>query len=964
MIYRMKLQQIPLMRRVDVVIFGAGTAAVSAARAARQAGNAVLVLSDRAYLGEESAGALEVMEETRHGEFPGSGIEPGRPGTVKHALEMALLEAGVDFLFMARPVALLPGQEGVIHVVIASRTSLLAVSTGQVLDASTHGLLRSLPGVERFTARPRRALKRTAASAILFGNLACPPKLDGVRLTPVGRTILFTDRVKRDRMEVQAFRAQSEVEPCALTPEGAKAEAEFRARLLHPGVELLADAVRWKLTNTAEENVGLYDDPLVLTAAQYAVHPQLWICGPELPLSDAGLATLHDSAILAALGRRLAELMAAEARRPGAVNGTERDKVMPGFGKIRFVPSFLRETVEMLELELPEFPLLDQFDVVVAGGGTGGAPAGIAAARSGKRTLVLEQQRMLGGVGTAGTIGSYWFGNKVGFTAEVDSFLHSTDPTYVDPERKRPLATWNTELKAAWYLSQLQAAGGEVWLGSFAFGVEMDGDFVVGVLVSTPFGAGLVRCRSVVDASGNADIAAAAGAPLRVMDALHSAVQGAGLSPRRVGAHYVNTDFTFIDDNDPYGITYAYVQARAKFPEEFDSTTILNTRERRQIIGRIELSPLDFLAGRTFPDVINTASSNFDTHGFTTHPVFAVVAPDHAPLSANVPLRCLMPQRVRGVIVTGLGMSAHRDSLPVIRMQADVQNQGYAAGLAAAMATDCGGDFDAVNVRVLQRELVARQALAPEALEWEDSFPLPREEVVRSAAITPVTLFSAAILFAHPEESVPLLRAAMQQPASDLQYEEAALMLGLMADASAAFGLAELIAARPWDEGWNYRGMGQFGMSASRTDALIVALGRTRSVEAIPVLLEKMAALGSDAAFSHCRAVALAAGSLGASEYVPALQRLLSLPGMQGHAIVSFGDGVQAANGDPVETASRNNSLRELYLAKGLYLCGDCDGTGRRILEGYSRDLRGPFARHARAVLSASDFELLRRKSI
>src|SRR5690606_32248212 len=59
-------------------------------------------------------------------------------------------------------------------------------------------------------------------------------------------------------------------------------------------------------------------------------------------------------------------------------------------------------------------------DVLVMGGGTGGAPAGIAAARAGKTTLVAEYLSGLGGVGTLGLIGKYWFGNRVGFTAEVD----------------------------------------------------------------------------------------------------------------------------------------------------------------------------------------------------------------------------------------------------------------------------------------------------------------------------------------------------------------------------------------------------------------------------------------------------------------------------------------------------------------------------------------------------------------
>ena len=43
--------------------------------------------------------------------------------------------------------------------------------------------------------------------------------------------------------------------------------------------------------------------------------------------------------------------------------------------------------------------------------------------------------------------------------------------------------------------------------------------------------------------------------------------------------------------------------------------------------------------------------------------------------------------------------------------------------------------------------------------------------------------------------------------------------------------------------------------------------------------------------------------------------------------------------------------VRELHLARALWLCGDKDGLAKGILESYTRDPRGVFAKHARAVL-------------
>ena len=55
--------------------------------------------------------------------------------------------------------------------------------------------------------------------------------------------------------------------------------------------------------------------------------------------------------------------------------------------------------------------------------GTGGAPAGIAAARRGAKTLVVEYLHGLGGVGTLGLISKYYHGYREGFTAEIDRGL-------------------------------------------------------------------------------------------------------------------------------------------------------------------------------------------------------------------------------------------------------------------------------------------------------------------------------------------------------------------------------------------------------------------------------------------------------------------------------------------------------------------------------------------------------------
>ncbi len=49
----------------------------------------------------------------------------------------------------------------------------------------------------------------------------------------------------------------------------------------------------------------------------------------------------------------------------------------------------------------------DQWDVIVVGGGTAGAPAAIAAARNGAKVLVVEKNGYLGGASTSALVSPY-----------------------------------------------------------------------------------------------------------------------------------------------------------------------------------------------------------------------------------------------------------------------------------------------------------------------------------------------------------------------------------------------------------------------------------------------------------------------------------------------------------------------------------------------------------------------------
>ena len=59
-----------------------------------------------------------------------------------------------------------------------------------------------------------------------------------------------------------------------------------------------------------------------------------------------------------------------------------------------------------------DFPVIGEYDVLVAGGGIAGVGVACAAARAGARTLLVERLEILGGLGTSGGVGNFCYGDN------------------------------------------------------------------------------------------------------------------------------------------------------------------------------------------------------------------------------------------------------------------------------------------------------------------------------------------------------------------------------------------------------------------------------------------------------------------------------------------------------------------------------------------------------------------------
>ena len=311
-----------------------------------------------------------------------------------------------------------------------------------------------------------------------------------------------------------------------------------------------------------------------------------------------------------------------------------------------------------------------------------------------------------------------------------------------------------------------------------------------------------------------------------------------------------------------------------------------------------------------------------------------------------------MPKGVDGVIVTGLGAGAHRDAMPVIRMQPCLQNQGYAVGFLAAKAVKENLSVRDVDMKSIQKHLVEIGNLPARVLTDDDNMPFTDQQLLESVDKVKNDFEGLEILFSDMEKAKTLLETALRNSINRKERLNLAIALGVLGSDHGWEILADAVTAyRHWDEGWIFTGMGQFGLSMSFLDTIIIALATSKREESLPVIIEKAEALTPDHEFSHFRAVSVAFETIGNKTAAPVLFDLLNMAGVMGHHVISKTDAVRATEPSHVDVTLRNNALRELHLARALYRCGDQYELGRQILEKYSNDLHGHYFRHATGVL-------------
>jgi len=402
--------------------------------------------------------------------------------------------------------------------------------------------------------------------------------------------------------------------------------------------------------------------------------------------------------------------------------------------------------------------VLGQTEVLVVGGGPAGIGAAIAAARSGTQTLLLERHAFFGG------IASFCLGMPINqmlpggrSRSQVHDLIIECLRAYGDRAvRVGDHQLWcNVEYLKVAVLDALERVGCRYLVHAHVVDAVAEGGRVTGVIVSTKDGPARIDAKVVVDCTGDADVAAFAGA-----ETMKATAAEGGLSPmtlclnitgigaadpgrRGIGwtppaearekyplipdpwrlspfpvsnGHYINhagtRELGAFDGTSLEDLTRAeclsrrqavqMVEAMRAFagPPLRDAELVatgpqIGVRETRRVKGLYVLTEEDAKAGRSFDDAVAWRSGFLDI-GFVRYERMKV---------HDVPYRALVPEKMDGLLTAGRCISATHVAASAGKSMGNCVATGHAAGLAAAIAGRAGCPPREIDVGQLQDAL-------------------------------------------------------------------------------------------------------------------------------------------------------------------------------------------------------------------------------------------------------------------
>jgi hypothetical protein len=357
-----------------------------------------------------------------------------------------------------------------------------------------------------------------------------------------------------------------------------------------------------------------------------------------------------------------------------------------------------------------ELPVLHRTQVLVVGAGPAGVTAAIASSRTGAKTTIVERYGHFGGQWTGGLVllldGMYAAGNKLvtrGIGLEMVERLNKMD---------RALIGYGSSIKptvdaeAVKHLMVEMAAESKIDVFLHSWGVEaiVDGAAVKGAVFESKSGRQAILADVVVDATGDGDIFASAGAAFELMrykiglvcrignlDKIDKAKAPRSRDPSRLGGptpipgvNWVNMQGPDGDATNVVELTrlelahrrhiWKSVEAIRKTPgyEQVylvETAPQLGVRMSRLLAGLTKITRQGFQENRRFSDVVGIGGAwNADHQEW------------------QIPYGALVPRKVDNILAAGRCIYIEPKMADLVRVIPPCWVSGHAAGAAAALA--------------------------------------------------------------------------------------------------------------------------------------------------------------------------------------------------------------------------------------------------------------------------------------
>ena len=381
-----------------------------------------------------------------------------------------------------------------------------------------------------------------------------------------------------------------------------------------------------------------------------------------------------------------------------------------------------------------ELAILDTTDVLVVGGGPAGVVAAIAAKRAGVKVTLVERYGHLGGLWTGGLVllvlGHIVQGGKQvcqGIGEEILQRLDKLDGAIID---RKPGVNPTVDAEAVKYVmvEMIEEAGVNIFLHCWGVEAIVNGDAVQGVVFESKSGRQAILAKVVVDATGDGDIFASAGAEFehrshniglvyRIgnLDRVDSSKAQDSPTPKRIGAptpvpgvNWVNLHGPEADGLDVATLTrmelnhrkyiWSHIQkTRRMLGYEkvylMETAPQLGVRITRVLHGLAAVKFDDLKAETKFPDVVGVGGSENGDHG-----------------PWQIPYGALVPTKIDNVLAAGRCICAEIRMADLVRLIPNCFVTGHAAGVAAAMAVQEGRRPRDVDVAKVQKILMEQGA--------------------------------------------------------------------------------------------------------------------------------------------------------------------------------------------------------------------------------------------------------------